>query len=158
MDNDTLVETSRLVEATLALEQVSIDYRVKMRPHEAIQFVARAPAYNNFAEGDLIELVNAIGDSVPPMMFGDLDGSPNPNNGKPHHVFYVGNEGSRVIYLEVYTAYFDTFRPGPDSSWQAPPTFDGLRARLRLLAKRAHADEFTATETDGSWEFRFWWD
>lgn len=154
----TMTETvSRKVEAALALDEVSIDYRVEMRPDEAREFCRRAPAYNGFTEDDLTRLIDQVGEAIPPMEFGGT----NPNNGKPHHRFHVGNEGSRVIYLDVDPSYFRTFRPGEDSPWhgEAVPTFEGLEGLLGRYAEVANADEFTATrESDVRWTFRFWWD
>jgi hypothetical protein len=55
MNGDTTptAETSRQVEAVLALDDVSIHYRVEMRPHEAREFCRRAAAYNGFTSDDL---------------------------------------------------------------------------------------------------------
>lgn len=149
----------RVVDAALAVDDLSTHYRIEMAPDTAREFCRRADAYNGFTEDDLVKLIDRATALIPPMMFGDVSpGWPNPNNGQPHHVFHIGNEGSRVIYLIVRTAYFLKFRPGSDSEWTTPPTFDNLKRALSHLAEDCNADEFSGQSDEHTWTFRFWWD
>lgn len=137
------------VDAALALGEQSDRWLVELRPEEALEFVRRAGAYNAFAPEDLAELVQAINALVPPMKFAGA----NPNNGRPHHTFSVGNEGSRVVYLDVRKFYLKEGYQGK------PFDYDGLAAALKELGTRANAVEFWTTKNDEhSFVYRFWWD
>ena len=129
-------EPSTLVDAALALDRKSLSYRVELTPAQAVEFVRRADTYNGFTQDDLARLICGIGCLIPPMDFG-------PDNGQPHHRFLVGNEGSRVIYLEVVKSYLT--RQGWDDA-----RFDVLTEALDSLGRVANAAERQLWENDPS--------
>ena len=138
-----------LVEAALAIDRVSDDYLVKMTPAQAGEFLSRADAYNIFTSEDLVELLEAVDGEIPPMRFGP----DNPNTGKPHHTYMVGNEGSRVVYLAVNKFYLEERFQGK------PFEYPHLGTELELLGLRAHANEaWVDQDDDKTFKFRFWWD
>jgi len=139
----------KLIEAALALDDVSINYLVEMSPTEAREFLSHAQAYNSFTQEDLLNLVEAVDREVPPMRFGP----DNPNTGKVHHVYLVGNEGSRVLYLALRKFYLEECFQGK------PYDYPHLAKMLELLGLQAHADEaFTTQDDRETFRFRFWWD
>jgi len=129
--------------AALVLDELSTDHKIGFRAHQALEFVVLA-SHGNANPADVIELINKIDEIVPKKQYGPG----NPNNGQSHHLFEIGNESSRVIYVEVITAYL-------------PEGYDRqeLAKRLCTLGKRAHADEVSLWDIDrGSFTIRFWWD
>lgn len=138
-------QTSRKVEAALFIDRLSQQYQIQFTPAEAREFVAQADDYNKFEKADLVRLVEKINEMIPPMDFG----STNPNTGRPHHRFIIGNECSRVIYVEVYKGYL---------SWK-PTRYLLLAEQLHAASQSAHADEAGLTQDDmNTFRFRFWWD
>ncbi len=143
-----------LVDNVLVLDKQSIHYRVKLTPSEALEFVSRADAYNFFSQEDLKKFVTHLNHLIPPMNFG-TGGYPNPNNGHPHHVFLIGNEGSRVIYLEVVKSYMVKYS---QNKWNEKD-FLGLWSTIQIAAGKAHADEIDLIEnSEHVFKCRFWWD
>jgi len=139
----------KLIEAALALDDVSINYLVEMSPTEAREFLSHAQAYNSFTQEDLLNLVEAVDREVPPMRFGP----DNPNTGKVHHVYLVGNEGSRVLYLALRKFYLEECFQGKPYDYQL------LTLKLGALAAGAYADECSVTQDDkDTFRYRFWWD
>lgn len=136
---------SRMVEAALELDKYSIDYLVEFPPKEAREFVSRAEAYNGFTQEGLVELIDEIGNLIPLKDYGP----DNPNTGQPHHRFRIGNEGSRVIYLEIY----ETYMPKDYGKYEL------LFENLKNLGYAARADEVDEVDpgifTRG---IRYWWD
>ena len=132
----------KFLDAILTLDELSTDYRVKLDPNNALQFVAKAEEYNNFTKEDLKRLIETVNATIPPMDYGPK----NPNTGRPFHWFEIGNEGSRVIY-----AVF------PETYW---PNYDkaALNVLMKQLALLAHADEMDDYSETGMYRFRFWWD
>lgn len=137
------------IAAMLKIDRFSTDYRIQLDPTEAREFVSRADSYNNFSASDLNSLIDSINAHLPPMDFGICNGQPNPNNGRSHHFFQIGNEGSRVIYLHVIHAYMPK---GYD--------YQSLAATLESMGESARADEAEQVDTDNAhrFTFRFWWD
>jgi hypothetical protein len=144
--------SNRTVQAALALDPLSTHWQVELTPEDAHLFVCAAEDYNNFTRADLATLIQRIDHAIPPIQFNPG----NPNNGKPHHKYRIGNEGSRVIYLDIHKGYLK-------GRW-APADYDHLAQYLKALAVAAHADEYDIdqdidfTPPDGLWTFRFWWD
>ena len=137
------------VDAVLELDNLSVKYHVEMTPDETLEFVERADTYNNFTSDILAKLIREINQIIPPMKFQ----KGNPNNGRSHHMFIVGNEGSRVIYLHISKFYLRKEFQG------TPFDYKSLEKQLKLLAKQAKADEFyTVRNDDITFEYRFWWD
>lgn len=132
--------------AALLKVDVFTHYLVEMSPKDAKAFLAASSKYN-FIPKDIDRIVDVIGEIVPPMQFDEG----NPNNGKPHHQFLIGNEGSRVVYLQINKYYMPK-----DFNYKL------LIADLGSTAKRFHADEFFVTKDEegkhGTFEYRFWWD
>ena len=141
---------TRKVAAALMLDRVSIRYLVEFNPDEAIEFLQHAEGYNEYTPDILVNLVKKINELIPPMKFPDPD---NPNNGKLHHKFIIGNEGTRVIYLKISKFYLDEQFQGKKFDYKE------LEDRLAMLAKDAKASEYS-TEVNNGAEFRYriWWD
>ncbi len=98
----------------------------------------------------LARLIATINTIIPPMKF---KSPTNPNNGKPHHTYLIGNEGSRVIYLVIRKFYLKKEFQGKAFD------YDDLAAKLDTLAEQAHADEYGVTrDTKDEFIYRFWWD
>jgi hypothetical protein len=133
---------NKFIQGALAVDEVSTHFRIEFAPDTARAFVRIADAYNGFNQCDLVNLIDAVNDAIPPMLYGPG----NPNNGRPHHKFLIGNEGSRVIYVNVTKAYL-------------PASFNyaQLTSKLKAIGRRAHADEMDETGTH-SYQFRYWWD
>ena len=140
---------SDLVTVVLDLDRLSNDYLVQMSPGEALEFAERAEAHNALTAEALRQLVEPINARIPPMQFQPG----NPNNGHPHHVYLVGNEGSRVLYLHIHKFYLEARCQGVAFDYQA------LALELKALGQRVLADEFWVTLDDElGFKFRFWWD
>jgi hypothetical protein len=148
----------RKVQAALALDEFSLTYRVEMRPDEALAFAANCGDYNEATEARLARLVKRLDRAIPPMWFDSPADFPNPNNGKPHHVYHVGREGSRVLYLEIRLGYLESFRPPVGSEWRTLPTLATFERLFGDFGQEARADEFSVERDAHSWTFRFWWD
>ena len=95
-------------------------------------------------EARMWDLHASIDAAIPPMLFGPG----NANNGHPHHLYRVGRECRRVLYVEVIHSYLKT-RPGE---------LDRIDAKLRALSQKYEADEFHRDPGEGSDTWRFWWD
>ena len=132
------------VQKMLELDPIAHDYLVKLSPSEAMAFVSHAQEYNNIYREKLTRLIESISDTIPPMDFGPE----NPNTGRPHHTFEIGNENSRVIYLEIQKFYMPA---SYDYAW--------LATVLKQLGSEALADERDVVQSDATkFRFRFFWD
>lgn len=137
---------SGIVTAALALDEESLDYRVKLRPAQALEFVTNCGDYNEATEERLEKLVKKIDGIVPCMKFG----GENPNNGHAFHTYDLGREGSRVMYVQIIKTYRKDLK---GEQW------DALAALLVGAAKQAQADEASIVADDETEiKFRFWWD
>lgn len=130
----------------MGMDMEFMHYRVLLCPEDALEFL-RGTNYNLATGERLAELITKIGQMVPPMQYGLVNGEPNPNNGRTHHEFYVGREYSRVLYLEIVKTYMPKYW-----NWE---TFD---YDLKQLANLAMANEFSANHNEYSVSYRFWWD
>jgi len=132
------------IDLLVELDKRSIDYKIALDPDEAEKFLSKAEAYNQFTSEMLVDLVKKINELIPKIDFGE----DNPNTGKLHHKFRVGNEGSRVIHLEIDKFYM-------------PKEFNynNLGADLEFLARKAKADEYWTIRNDNhKFIYRIWWD
>lgn len=136
-------QTNEKIDAALKVDWFSTNYRIEFQPEEAREFVRRADAYNNFTRDDLVHLIDRVNAHIPTMQYAPG----NPNNGRTFHHFLIGNEGSRVVYVQLAKAYLKDFN------------YAKLTATLKAIGKSAHADEISEHENN-AWEymFRFWWD
>lgn len=123
------------LKALKILDEVSLHHRVQLRPEEALAYFDKNSKHH--------ELINCINEAIPRMNFEKS----NPNNGRMFHEFWVGREYSRVIYVDVVTAYLGDHNEHNE-----------IYKRLERLAKLAWADEFSVDREDGCWTYRFWWD
>lgn len=125
------------------------DYAITLTPKMAHNFVQIADDYNAFTHNDLENLVMGINKIIPPMNFPNTEYcTNNPNNGKSHHQFKIGNEGSRVIYLVIRKFYMSK-----------EYDYEKLGEQLSAIGKKSKADEAWSTRNDDSeYVFRFWWD
>jgi hypothetical protein len=139
---------AKLLNLVLELDKCSIHHRVELNPETTVEYAKQCQTYNGHNNQHLQGLVEKINKLIPPMNFPSCNGLANPNNGRTHHNFEVGNEGSRVIYLRIVKAYL-------------PKNFnyDLLASNLCAAAQCAHADETHLIENNShAFEYRFWWD
>lgn len=130
------------IDAALMLDEASIYFLVRMSPDEATVFLKGTIEYNSMK--DLAEMVKEVNGIVPP-----ISSNPgNPNNGRLHHSYDIGNEGSRAIYLRI-------------SKHLMPEGYGygDLSARLYDIGIEHGANEsFTQKENDNVFVYRWWWD
>jgi len=118
------------------LDIVALDYRVRLTPEQAAEFCLRRDPL----VGELLAEIDKV---IPPMQYeGD-----NPNNGFPHHNYYIGREATRVIYVEVIRAYMDTDEQVAE-----------IAEQIKQLAKKYEADEINDEGERGAIFLRIWWD
>ncbi len=128
--------SEQLANKAVELDAHALTYRVRMTPAEAAHFCTRKDP----TLGDLLAEINKV---IPVSQYeGD-----NPNNGKTHHHYHIGREGSRVVYVEVIAAYLND----DDTAKQ-------VAADIQRLAKRYNADEINDEGQQGSIFYRIWWD
>jgi hypothetical protein len=138
--------TRNFIKISLAIDAISDDYQIKMTPTEAMEFVKHSGSFNRCCKSNLVRLIQRIGKFLPKKYYGPG----NPNNGCPTHYFYIGNEGSRVIYV--------TFSK---CDWVIQDAMLGgkrLNKTMQKFAKEARADESMETSANFEYKFRFWWD
>ena len=134
------------VKAALQLNDQSSRFRVEMTPDEAAAFFGSTMPYNNCQPGNVVELIERIGEAIPPMQFNPG----NPNNGRPSHKFEVGKEHSPVLYVVVMKYYLQRWQT---RDWAM------LEDDLAGMASLAQANEFDTSEHDnGVFIYRIWWD
>ena len=135
---------SKTLDAVLILDQINLHWRAQVTHDELTLFLARAPLYNEMDPDGMARLAQSIDDACPRILL-----SPNnPNNGERLHELYVGNEGSRVVYVVIPFRFLSGRRHLADRA------FEQIRAAARL----ARADEMTATSDDRAMTIRLWWD
>ena len=139
---------TKAIDAAVALDRCALDWRVTLDPDETRAYLSRVDSYNTCetrALGDLTKAVDAV---IGRVRYPDVDGKPNPNNGRWHHTYEVGNEGSRVLCLEVYKQSLAT--PGLD--------YAKLAATCASAGQRALADESHNFSDSNYFRWRWWWD
>jgi hypothetical protein len=139
---------SKLVAAALVLDKAgALHWTVEMTPEEAYEFLKQAETYNGIPK-NVAGLVDAVRQVVPAQDYGP----DNPNTGRTHHTFEIGNAYSRVVFLKINEVYL------PDHAGPKP-FFEGLAEACTRIAKRFHADEADVVRHNNwEWRFRFWWD
>lgn len=134
------------IKIALAADEAFEDYQIKMTPAEAMEFVRHSDSSNRCYKSNLVRLIQRIGKLLPKKYY-----SPgNPNNGCPTHYFYIGNEGSRVIYVAFPKSACDI----EDVMWARIQ----LNKDMQKFAKEARADESMEIPANFEYKFRFWWD
>src|SRR3990167_4434838 len=140
---------AKAIDAAVALDRCALDWRVTLDPDETRAYLSRVDSYNTCetrALGDLTKAVDAV---IGRVRYPDVDGKPNPNNGRWHHTYEVGNEGSRVLCLEVYKQSLAT--PGLD--------YAKLAATCASAGQLALADENNGfSDNPHYFRWRWWWD
>ena len=128
--------------ALLAMDSF-LQWQVELSPDDAAAFLAKAQDYNNFTATGLVRMIRSISLCIPAKQYGPN----NPNTGKMHHHFAIGNECSRVVYVVIDKPYM-------------PGTFDyqALASTIERAAKKAGADEYTIAQDDYWWKYRIWFD
>ena len=148
-ERKAIERTNRKLDAVVTLDRAALDWRVKLDPDETREYLSRVESFNNCETGALVDLTKAVDAAIGRVRYPDVDGRPNPNNGRWHHSYEVGNEGSRVLYLEVFRQSSAT--PGLD--------YQALTLTCRKAGRRALADENNIDQDDGSYfRWRWWWD
>lgn len=140
--------TDELIKAAVAVDNLSIQHRIEFRPAEALQFAGKCDQHGHTTD-QLVGLIGKINQTVPPMDFGSCNGKPNPNNGHPFHTFQIGKECSRVVYLEVVTAYLKGY---------TPQQIQALIGKLETIGKRAGCDEVSHEVEELAFTIRYWFD
>lgn len=130
----------------LELDKTSLQFRVGFNPPTARRFADLGTAHG-ICPRDLRNMIREIDGLLPRMDYGNLNGKPNPNNGRAFHTYAIGKEYSRALYLSAPKLYAKGFN------------FDGLTAQLKTLANKYGCEEFNTEEnTPYSYLVRFWWD
>jgi hypothetical protein len=153
-----------LVEAVLELDEWSMDYRITLEPDQAAEWARRVGGYNAATSCVLAGLVKAINKIIPPMNFKPRPATTlgahlypeveNPNNGKPHHKFRVGREGSRVVYVSIARRYL-TLAAEP----QSEADYEKMKSCLIGVGRNRQADEVDVVEeSETGLTIRYWWD
>ncbi|HEY9824862.1 MAG TPA: hypothetical protein V6D19_05400 [Stenomitos sp.] len=123
--------------------------QIQITPAQLESILPQLDAYNDFNPDQVNAGVCQINKTIPVIDFGNTDyGTPNPNNGRVHHHFLIGVEGSTVLYLQIRKAYM-------------PKNFnyEKLEAELKNIAQFMKADEYWITNNDQrEFIYRFWWD
>jgi hypothetical protein len=139
------------IDVVLSLDELSLSYRVELEPDEALKWSWYVMDYNEATAQVLRQLVEAVNARVPRMQYNDS----NPNNGKPTHSFYVGREGSRVMYVSVRLYHLVSRAANPYTS----DDIETLKKDLVALGYQHRADESWVEEEDRvSLTVRYWWD
>lgn len=130
------------IEATSFLLENSLHFRVELTLNEMFHVLNKFQRYNDIPD-NIAEIAERVADKIGPAKYaGD-----NPNNGKFHNInFFIGNEGSLVIYVEVIHSY------------QKERDFREYKPILETIGEAFGADEITVTEERGRTVARFWWD
>lgn len=141
-----VADLTEKVKAALALDEHSLNHRIEMDPGEALAFVKNDKSYNCYDTRKVSLMIRRINAIIPRMDFG----GDNPNNGRPHHTFEIGNESSRVIYVVIRR--FNLNGMDDDETMR-------LVGQIDQAAKDADADERQLRRFDDRVvEFRIWWD
>lgn len=140
---------SKKVELTLALDKCSLKHSVELTPAEAMSFAEHGESYNNLNRDAFRNMIIKINSIVPRMNFPACNGHPNPNNGQTFHTFEIGNEGSRVVYVNVVKFYLQN----KDEVY-----LKSLSSEIEAAGKSALADEIKTIQLCGSFQVRLWWD
>ena len=151
MNKDEQIEIAKKIRTAKIKAQAAqiialefLQFQVQILPETALVWAKESQGYNQHTTENLVSIIEGCNKLIPPMKYG----KGNPNDGQPHHVFAVGNEYSRVIYLKVIKTYL-------------PAGFDysGLTKALTALGERNNAQERSVQKNDGTcYEFRFWFD
>ena len=128
----------------------SIHHAAQLQPDQALEFARTCGGINEATNENLEHFVAGVNKIVPPIDFGNINGEPNPNNGRSFHTFTVGQEYSRVVYVTVIKGYIKGWTDGD---------YRILARRLKQQAQLSGADEAEVTENDKDClTFRAWWD
>ncbi len=132
-----------VINLAVALERVSLEHRISLSPEDAYEYVGQALDYAACDALAMQRLVTGIGTHVPRVNFGMGD----PSTGRTHHRIWVGNEGGRVLYVDVSKGYMTE---GFD--------YKALELRLLFLAIDARAEDAEVQRNDARyWMFRYGW-
>lgn len=130
------------------------NHRIELPWDEAMHYIRRIEAYNNFEWAKVQTAMSLIDQMIPPCDYG----KDNPNTGSRNYKIEIGRANSPVIYLKRYE-----FDHGTGTN-QPPLTDLVCRAICSVMLEVAEADESTytlRTEDEGQIriaEFRFWFD
>jgi hypothetical protein len=139
---------STLAQSVINFEKAShsIHHQMQLESTDIVEFARHCEPINAATNENLERFVIKVNKMVPPIWFD----AGNPNNGRPFHTFTVGQEHSRVIYVQVIKAYI--------KNWN-DKDYERLGQMMKLAATSSEADEAYVTENDnGCFTFRAWWD
>lgn len=130
------------IEAVSYLLKNSLHFRAELMLNEMFHVLNQFQRYNDIPD-NIAEIADRVANKIGPVKFADG----NPNNGKFHNIkFFIGNEGSLVIYVEVIHSY------------QKERDFREYKPILEAIGEAFGADEITVEEKMGRTVARFWWD
>lgn len=133
-----------LLDTAFTLDGASTHYRIEFSPTQALKFIQRADPQSECWSREPLAFLQAINQTIPAMQFG----AGNPNNGKPHHRFFIGREFTRVIYLDMAMAYLEN----------TVEDLPALIEKISQLGFEYHAQESAVYEQSAAGIlFRFWW-
>ena len=135
------------MKVAVEMDKNFLHWRAEFQPDEAYEFVAAVGPNNTASAPKLLDLLRNIDSAIPRQHH---DRANNPNNGRTHHVYEIGNEYSRVLYLNIHKTYI--------RDW-SETTYLKLADDLDHWGLEAGADERNIEINDGSrFTYRFWWD
>lgn len=134
-------------QAVATLLDVSTSFRARVEIEKVKGILENFQTYN-FIPDNISRIGEEIMKTVGPTKFSQPD---NPNNGNFRNIdFYLGNEGSLVMYVNVKMSHLF----GKNAS--------DVQANLQVIGEKFGADEISVkiTESFGDKyvEARFWWD
>jgi len=138
------------LDLALLLDECCADFHVGFTPDEALLFAAQVRNYNECNSERMFALIERINEIIPPMKYPD----DNPNNGKPHHEFQIGQvPGGRI--LGVKFCRLDLENHG--YTWG---DCLALGDRLMELGEEFRAGDVTKREWPEGFALRigYWWD
>lgn len=142
------MKNNPLIVTCLGMDKWSLRWQCELNPFDTIDFLNSCQEYNGMNNlSGMVEKINLL---IPRMEFG----KGNPNNNKSFHTFRVGNENSRVIYLDFSKAYLTKYR---ENKWNENDILS-LIFEIQLLARKAGADEISIDNNEYSVTIRMWWD
>jgi hypothetical protein len=129
---------SEKIEAVLSVDTHARVYNVEMRPHEARLFARSCYPYGHTTE-ELVGFIEQIDKRIPGMSW---------DESRSHHMYHIGREGTRVVYLHVIKVYLDR-----------EYKYYELMLAVGAIASKYGADEFRIEKEDeGEVVYRVWWD
>lgn len=125
------------------LDEISKDFSVNVSWSDKDYAIAGIGECNDFEPNDVIKALNAFDRLAPKLNFGENS----PSTGSRAFEFYLGNEGSRCIYLKC------RFKNESNMDY-----IMWCEENKYMIEKLFDADEFYIEENNNEHIIRIWWD